>query len=271
MELAPIIVDPALLLNTTREEILTCRGWLVPDFANESGDILFHFQAFIVEAGGKRIMVDPCIGNGKSRAHPQMNMLETDFLARIAKAGFPRESIDYVLCTHLHADHCGWNTMLVDGEWVPTFPKARYLISKSELDFARSGKDDAEAVAIYNDSVRPVVEAGLVDLVEPGHLIVDGVRLEHTPGHTPGHTSVMIESQGREAIITGDVMHHPIQVSLPHISSHFCWDCNTATETRQGILKRAGDAGAALVAAHFAGPVAVYIEPAGNTWKVVKA
>ena len=212
-------------------------------------------------------MVDPCIGNHKPRSHPLLDMLDNPFLERLERAGFPRESIDYVLCTHLHVDHCGWNTMLVDGKWVPTFPNARYLFAKDEVDNAKADQDD-DAAAIFEDSVKPIIEAGLADLVEPHHIIVEGVRLKPTPGHTPGHCSIVISSQGSEAIITGDVLHHPVQAAMPHISSNFCHDEDLAVATRRSVLAHAASNGTVLLVAHFAGSSAVYLKTDGEAWKV---
>ena len=271
LELPPMAFDPTLFLQTTKEEVLRRRDWLIPNYATEAGDIILHFQAFIIEAEGKRIMVDPCIGNDKPRAHPELNMLDTAFLERLTNAGFPRESIDFVLCTHLHVDHCGWNTMLVDGKWVPTFPNARYLFAKTEFEYAQTGQGDDDAPAIYEDSVKPIFDAGLADLIDPGHVIVEGIRLEPTPGHTPGHCSVIISSQGQDAIITGDVIHHPIQASLPHVSSHFCWNEDMAVITRRDMLERAASRRSMIIAAHFAGPTGVYVKPDGDAWRVEEA
>lgn len=270
LELAPMAFDPAMFLQTTREEVLARGEWLIPEYATEAGDIILHFQAFIIEAGGRRIMVDPCIGNAKPRSHPQLNMLDTDFLERLSDAGLPRESIDFVLCTHLHVDHCGWNTMFIDGQWVTTFPNARYLFGRSELDHARSAQDDDDAAAIYQDSVQPIIDAGLCERIEPGFVIVEGVSLEPTPGHTPGHCSVFIKSLGQEAILAGDVVHHPVQMSLPHVSSNFCWDKDRAVTTRRTMLDRAAKGGALLIPAHFAGPTGVKVEPDGDAWRAAK-
>ncbi|WP_374410331.1 MBL fold metallo-hydrolase [Novosphingobium colocasiae] len=268
LELPPMAFDPAMFLQADRAEVLQRQDWLVPDYATAEGDIILHFQAFIIEVGGRRIMVDPCIGNHKARSHPALNMLDTAFLDRLASAGFPRESIDHVLCTHLHVDHCGWNTMLVDGQWMPTFPNARYLFAAAELEHVQVDESEPDAQAIYQDSVRPIIEAGLADFIEPGHIVAEGVRLQPTPGHTPGHCSVFIESEGHEAIITGDVIHHPLQAALPDVSSHFCWNEALAIGTRRDILQRAASRGAMVIAAHFAGPTAVRILPEGEAWKV---
>jgi len=258
---------PSIPPSSSRREILDRQDWLCPSFATEDGDIILHFQAFIIEAGGKRILVDPCIGNHKPRGHPLLAMLDTPFLDRLARAGFPRESIDFVLCTHLHVDHCGWNTMLVDGAWVPTFPNARYLFARNEVAFAQDEKD-GDAAAIFEDSVKPILEAGLVDLVEPGHEIAEGVKLRATPGHTPGHCSIILSSQGRQAIITGDVIHHPVQAALPDMCSNFCHDEAVAIATRRDLLSHAASQNVLLLVAHFAGSSAVHVRSNGDAWRV---
>jgi len=268
LELPPMAFDPAMFLQTDREEVLRHSAWLSPRFATEAGDIILHFQAFVIEAAGKRILVDPCIGNDKARAHPLLNMLDTAFLKRLRDAGFAPETIDTVVCTHLHVDHCGWNTMLVDGQWVPTFPNARYLFAPEELDHLQSDTSEPDAAAIYQDSVKPVLDAGLADLVEPGHAIVEGVTLIATPGHTPGHRSILISSEGHGAVLTGDVIHHPLQARLPELSSNFCWNPAMGTRTRRELLSRAADAGDLLIGAHFAGPTAVRLAPVEDGWIV---
>lgn len=267
LELPPTAFDPAIFIQATRHEILDRRDWLCPSFATANGDIILHFQAFIIEAGGKRIMVDPCIGNHKPRGHPLLDMLDTPFLDRLGRAGFPRESIDFVLCTHLHVDHCGWNTMLVDGVWVPTFPNARYLFARSEVAFAQDDTD-GDAAAIFTDSVKPILEAGLADLVEPGHEIAEGVILKATPGHTPGHCSIILSSRGHQAMITGDVIHHPVQAALPDMCSNFCQDEAVAIATRRDMLTHAASQNVLLLVAHFAGSSAVHVRSDGDAWRV---
>lgn len=267
LELPPTAFDPAIFIQATRAEVLDRQDWLCPSFATREGDIILHFQAFIIEAGGKRIMVDPCIGNHKPRGHPLLDQLDNPFLERLERAGFPRESIDFVLCTHLHVDHCGWNTMLVDGEWVPTFPNARYLFARGEVEFAQS-ETEGDAPAIFADSVKPILDAGLADTVDPGHAIVEGVTLKSTPGHTPSHCSIILSSEGSEAIITGDVIHHPLQAALPEVSSNFCWNDETGIATRRKILAHAANTETLLLVAHFAGSSGVLVRPDGDAWRV---
>lgn len=191
-----------LLPQATREAILDI-DWLRPHFASEEGRIKMSIHALVVEAPGKRIVIDTCLGNDKTRAMQKWNNLQTDFLKDMESEGFAPETIDTVLCTHLHVDHVGWNTMLVEGKWVPTFPNARYLMARPEFEhWTREG--DGEQRQVMADSVEPVFEAGLVDLVSTTEVICDEIRLVPTHGHTPGHVSVLISSKGERALITGD-------------------------------------------------------------------
>jgi glyoxylase-like metal-dependent hydrolase (beta-lactamase superfamily II) len=186
--------------------------WLRPHFADEEGNLKGVVQSFMLESGGKRILVDTCVGNGKKRKDlAEWNELHGDFLSRLASAGYTPEDIDIVLCTHLHCDHVGWNTMLVDGKWVPTFPNARYMFVREEYEYwkGRPATEIEDDHAGFADSVEPIVEAGRADFVPANHVITDEVSLVPTPGHTPHHVSVAIKSAGEEAVITGDVMHHP--------------------------------------------------------------
>jgi glyoxylase-like metal-dependent hydrolase (beta-lactamase superfamily II) len=192
--------------------------------------------------------------------------MHSPFLRDLAAAGFPRESIDLVLCTHLHVDHVGWNTMLEGGRWVPTFPNARYLINRVEWEHwsrfeAGNYRDPIE------DSVRPIVEGGFADFVESNHRITGEVWLEPTPGHTPGHASVRISSKGEDAIITGDLMHHPIQCAEPDWSSGFDSDADAARATRRAFLERYGDRPILVLGTHFATPTAGRIVRDGKAWR----
>ncbi|MGI5132987.1 MBL fold metallo-hydrolase [Pseudonocardia sp. CA-107938] len=267
LELPPLVADPQRFLATDRATIRR-HDWLQPEFADAEGNIVLHFQAFVIEADGRRILVDPCIGNAKPRTPASMNMLDGPFLEHLAAAGYPRASIDHVLCTHLHTDHCGWNTMLVDGTWVPTFPQARYLFVGSEYEYLRHD-DRGDAPAVLADSVRPVVDAGLVTIVGPDHVVTESVRLLPTPGHTPGHSSILIASGGREAIISGDALHHPVQLAAPAIGDHFSWDAELAGTTRRELLADVAQRQALLLGSHFAGPTGVFLEPVGDAWRAV--
>src|SRR6516165_7043997 len=171
-----------ILPQATYEAVLLI-AWLQPDFADERGRLKMSIHALVVETqtgkkGGRRIIVDTCLGNDKeNRRIPTWNNLQTSFLADLAAAGYSPETIDTVICTHLHVDHVGWNTMLVDGRWVPTFPNARYLMGRVEYEHWTSQGEREDMTAILADSVAPVWDAGLVDLVETDHRICDEVSL----------------------------------------------------------------------------------------------
>ena len=241
--------------------------WLRPHFASPDGKVIMSVHAFVIESPGHRMVVDTCIGNDKRRAFPGWNMLQLPFLADLEKAGFARDSIDHVLCTHLHVDHVGWNTMLAAGKWVPTFPRARYLIGRKEWEhWSKASEPDTRE--LLDDSVRPIFDAGLADLVESDVRITDEIRLEPTPGHTPGHHSVHISSRGEEAVITGDLMHHPVQMAHPEWGSHFDSNFEEAIATRRAFLGRYGDKPVLVLGTHFATPSAGRIVRDGGAWRL---
>ena len=266
--------------NLTTEEILR-ETWLQPHFVTPDGGLKSCVQAFVVESQGRRIVVDTCVGNDKPRGNPTWNQLQGTFLDDLAAAGYPPESIDIVLCTHLHVDHVGWNTTLVDGQWLPTFPNARYLFGRTEWEHwqqetvtAIAGDIDPELAevimdcpAVNRDSIRPVIAAGLEELVEVDHQVTEEIRLEPTPGHTPGHVSVAIRSAGQRAVITGDMMHHPIQIGLPHVAIKFDHDVARAQNTRRDFLQHYGDEEVLVFGTHFVSPTAGWVVSHGDSWR----
>ncbi len=172
---------------------------LVPDFADEHGNIALRVQAFVIEIGLRRMLVDPCVGNNKKRPLPFWNEMTWPFFERFTEAGFDAAGIDTVVHTHLHVDHVGWDTHLVDGDWVPTFTKARHLYTERELAYCKAGGDPG-IDGVYDDTVAPILAAGLADIVDDDADLGDGFQLEPSTGHTPGHVSMWIESSGRRAL-----------------------------------------------------------------------
>jgi glyoxylase-like metal-dependent hydrolase (beta-lactamase superfamily II) len=237
--------------------------WLLPDATLENVQMSIH--ALIVESQGKRIIVDTCIGNDKVRSNPVWSNLKLPFLSDLQQAGHTRDSIDRVICTHLHVDHVGWNTTLKDGKWVPTFPNARYLIGGTEWDYWShfDGKDARDPV---EDSVRPCVDAGVADLIDSNFRVTDEVWLEPTPGHTPGHHSVRISSKGQDAVITGDLMHHPIQCKYPEWDDSFDSDGAMAKKTRRAFCEKYADTNVVVFGTHFATPSAGKISKKGDSF-----
>jgi glyoxylase-like metal-dependent hydrolase (beta-lactamase superfamily II) len=257
-----------ILPQATYEEILPI-AWLQPHFADERGRLKMSIHALVVETPEHRIIVDTCLGNDKqNRRIPTWNNLQGPFLADLASAGYPRESIDTVLCTHLHVDHVGWNTMLKDGRWVPTFPRARYLMGRVEFAHWRSQRERDDMAAIFADSVAPIHEAGLADLVETDHRICDEITLVPTTGHTPGHVSVHIRSEGETALITGDFMHHPCQIARPDWSSTADSDPDEARATRERMLDELAGRPVLVIGTHFAGATAGRIVRDGDAYRL---
>lgn len=259
------------LLPAATADVVADRDWLRPDFADRDGVLRLDSHSFAMVVDGLRVLVDTGIGNGKTRANPAWHDLRTDYLERLTLAGFPPESVDLVLLTHLHTDHVGWNTREVGGGWVPTFPNARYLTSKAEYDFwAACAMDDARA-AMFRDSVRPVVEAGLLEAVDvpaAGLAVAAGLELVPAPGHTPGHTAVRVTSGDAAALITGDCIHHPVQLAHPEIGSCVDIDPEGAEATRRSLLAALAGTGALLLGTHFPPPTAGRVVADGAAYRL---
>jgi len=252
-----------LVPRAVGDDVARHLSWLQPNYVSEDGLLKLHVQSMLIESDGKRIIVDTCFGNDRQLPYPGFVPLHTDYLERIAAAGFDRNDVDVVLCTHLHFDHVGWNTMLVDGAWVPTFPHADYLFGRVEYDHWQQHED-------YNidltDNVEPVVAAGLHRFVETDHRVTSEVELVPTPGHTPGHVSVRIRSNGEEALIGGDMIHHPVQVAEPDWAATPDGDPVWAAATRTEVLRGLADTPTLLIGTHFAAPSAGHIRTDGDAF-----
>lgn len=249
--------------------------WLFPHFVTPEGLLSLSIHSLIVDTPGATLVVDTCIGNNRDRSPLDvMSNLATSYLEDMTAAGYPPESVDYVLCTHLHLDHVGWNTRLVDGQWVPTFPKAAYLMDQKEIDLFGdinpNVKEDFMQVQrrVYADSVLPIMDAGLARAVEGPTEVCEGVRLIATPGHTPGHCSVIIESKGESAMITGDFIHHPIQFHDPGLVSPFDVDNDAAVATRRRVFGEYADTPTLIIGTHFAGPTAGKLVRDGDGYRL---
>ena len=241
--------------------------WLVPHFATEEGRLKMSIHSLVVETPTRRIVVDTGLGNNKEgRNVPTWNNRKGDFLETMTAAGFPPDSIDTVLCTHLHVDHVGWNTRLVSGKWTPTFVNARYVFGRTEYAYWRDYRDEADKAAVFDDSVKPVADAGKVDLVASDHRLCDEITLLPTPGHSPGHMSLHIRSDGAEGLLTGDVAHHPCQMAHLDWSSTADFDPAQSAATRRELFARFADTPTLVIGGHFN---AGYIRRDGDAFKFV--
>ncbi|MBK6672631.1 MAG: MBL fold metallo-hydrolase [Proteobacteria bacterium] len=261
--------DITMLLPDADPAFVQGFPWMRPHFATPDGKMIISFQCFVLRSQGRMAMIDTCIGNDRQREFPVFTNMQTTFLEDLAAAGFPHEEITDVLCTHLHFDHVGWNTRLVDGKWVPTFPQARYLFGRREYEHWKHlhethGYHDLNHM---DDAVMPVLEAGLVEFIEPDFRLTDEVSLIPTPGHTPGHVSVLIQSKGESAVITGDMMHSPIQIAVPEREARFDMDKSAAARTRGEFVRRFNGTPTLVIGSHFAEPTAGHIVPDGAAWK----
>jgi glyoxylase-like metal-dependent hydrolase (beta-lactamase superfamily II) len=260
-----------LLPDAVPDAVERHREWLAPHFLDDKGRFLQSIHSFVVQARGLTMLVDTCVGNDKDRGGRRpFHMMRTGYLAELTAAGFPPESIDLVVCTHLHVDHVGWNTRLDNGRWVPTFPRARHLFARKEWEHW-TAETDADTSRIMDDSVRPVVDAGLAELVDMDHRIASEIWLEPTPGHTPGHVSVRLSSDGEEAVITGDLMHHPIQMAEPEWATPFDTDQDQARKTRRAFCERYADGPVTVLGTHFHHPTAGQIVRHGAAWRFLVA
>ncbi|MBZ6208324.1 MBL fold metallo-hydrolase [Streptomyces olivaceus] len=256
------------------------REWLEPDFWTPADDAYrCHIQTWVLRSEGKTILLDTGVGNGRERPQvPQFAGLQTDFLARLRAAGVAPEDVDLVVNTHIHYDHVGWNTESRDGEWVPTFPNATYLIPHADnLYFdpegarrSRAPRDEHERVRwegsklVFNDSIAPIHRAGQAVLWEGAHRIDGNLRLEAAPGHTPGSSVVTLRSGTDRAVFVGDLVHSPVQVLEPRWNSCFCDDPQLAARTRASYLSRAAELRELVVPAHWPGHGAAEVRHEGD-------
>jgi glyoxylase-like metal-dependent hydrolase (beta-lactamase superfamily II) len=260
-------IPPAMFFPAATASDVAAESWLVPDFADAEGALIFRVQAFVIDDGlGRRVVVDPCVGNDKQRALPFWHLQRYTFLDDLTAAGFDPLGVDLVVHTHLHADHVGWDTRLVGGSWVPTFPNAHHLYTQRELDH-RLASDQAGSEDVYGDSIAPIFEAGLAGIVAEDEDLGDGLRLAPTPGHTPGHTSLWIESAGERAVISGDLIHHPVQCARPGWAEVADADAELARRTRHSFLSDVALERVVMFGTHFPTNPAGRVVPYEDTWR----
>jgi glyoxylase-like metal-dependent hydrolase (beta-lactamase superfamily II) len=260
-------------------------GWdpheaeFVPDFFRLEDRKLYAFlQSWVLDTGAQRILFDTGAGNDKVRPGiPLFGNLQTDFLQRLARAGFQPEDIDVVICSHIHVDHVGWNTRWVDGKWQVTFPNARYILPLGDRDFwdpSISGSGPGEIGAtvnagMYEDSVLPLIQTRRVEWAEDAFEVAPNLSLHARPGHTPGSMLLRVSSAGERAMFVGDVVHHPAQIYNPEWNSLFCEDQELARSSRRLVLNEAADTGALFVPAHFGGAHVVRVAHEGQAFKPI--
>ena len=261
----PYNADAPFLPDATPEALARIDG-VCPNYITHDGALRMSFHALLVDAPGLRLVVDTCIGNDRAREYLCEEPLQTGFLEDLTAVGWPPDSVDAVLCTHMHVDHVGWNTRLENGAWVPTFPNATYFFSRKEFEHFRSlAGPEHEIVAA--DSIDPVVDAGLAEYVDSDHRFTNEVSLIPTPGHTPGHVSVLIDSDGARAVISGDTMHNPCQLPRPYWTAVVDDDPARAVATRLSLLENLVAGKDLLIGTHFTSPTAGRVIREGGAFR----
>lgn len=260
--------------DATSEALRALRAKLGPQLIDAELNMLLSFNCFVIKTGRHTILVDSCIGDDKERAaRPNWHRRKSPFLDNLKSLGVTPEGIDYVLCTHLHADHVGWNTRLVNGQWVPTFPNAQYVMAEVEYRYWKGEYDKNPPEPLlhgsFADSVLPVVAKGQAKMVPMSCEVVSGIHLEGAPGHTPGAVVINVESGGARAAVCGDMLHHPVQVIHPEWSTNFCEDPELSRRTRQDFVSRHADTGTRILTGHFPTPTSGQIRRDGSGFKFV--
>ena len=245
--------------------------WLAPRFFDiDRNRFILNTHTYIVRTGHHTVVVDTCLGNDKVRRHyPHLDKRQGSYLDDLKAVGVNVADVDIVLCTHLHIDHVGWNTRLENGRWLPTFPNARYVMSRRELEFATQEAKTKPHLAdgSFEDSVLPIVDAGRADLIDGTHALADGLVIAPTPGHTPGHIVLTLDSRGQAGVLSGDLVHNPVQYALPDWNSAFCHDGTVARTTRRAFLERYSDTGTIILPGHFPAPTAGRIGAHGGHFR----
>jgi glyoxylase-like metal-dependent hydrolase (beta-lactamase superfamily II) len=251
--------------------------WLVPrHYVADTQSLVTSVHSWLIRTEQRTVLLDCCSGNHKDRHWwPRFHHLDTPFLQRLAAAGVTPEQVDVVLCTHLHADHIGWNTRLQDGRWVPTFRNARYLFGRIECEhwdprLTADGADDPHRRIAWADSVLPVLEAGQGELIDTPYAIDDTLLVEAAPGHTAGHVLLKLRTPGGGGVFCGDVLHHPLQLVAPHWNSRFCERPDQARATRLRVLEYCADSGALLLPTHFGAPHVARVEAVSEVPRFVE-
>lgn len=264
-ELVEVIDGSTMIVEATPDNIKK-HHWLRPSYADDDGNIIFSIHAFVIEANNTLIVVDTCLSENKASTIDRWDHLSSAFLNDFVDCGFETEKVDFVLCTHLHEDHVGWNTMQKDGQWVPTFPNARYLFAEKEWTY---WQDTDYSNSILEPSLKPIIDNELHFLIDPPYSPTEGITIIPTPGHTPGHTSIEITSQGNKAVIIGDIMHNPVQCCEPYWNACSDTDPSLAKDTRINFLKQYSEEDTLILGTHFPTPTSGKIKKSKKSWKFI--
>lgn len=238
------------LIPAAKPENLKELPWLFPNFLSKSYGLKIIIQMIIIKSKGKTIIIDTCIGNHKKLSYRPWANRNSNFLEKLIAIGVEKEKVDIVVCTHIHLDHVGWNTIKKDGIWRPTFCNAEYIFSEQEFKHIKQHESSLHG-DIIKESINPVVEAGQATFISPPHAIDNNISIIGTPGHTPGHISVIIDCGSLNLLVTGDMIHHPCQIAYPDWCSYYDFDKNLAIKTRRRFLEKNVEQNTLIIGSHF--------------------
>jgi glyoxylase-like metal-dependent hydrolase (beta-lactamase superfamily II) len=244
----------------------------LPGRISADGRLIMSFHSFVLRTGHHTIIIDTCCNKSRP-GREQFDHGKKDYLQGLAAVGIKPEEVTHVMCTHLHWDHVGWNTRLVDGRWVPTFPNARYIMAKREYDhwnavYAKEKGNPASIHALaFEDSVLPIMRAEKAVLVHDDFELDHGISLEPCHGHSPGHVVINVASGDKKGVFIGDVLHHPIQLLFPELSTRADTDMDAARISRRALIEKHAGTGNVVMPQHFATPSCGTIERAGDTFR----
>ena len=268
---APEFLFPEISKAERDAGIAANASWLAPHhYVPHMDRFIVTIQIWVVHAGGNVILIDSGVGNFKNRAAPRMNQLNTLLMPWLEAAGAAPHQVTHVVHTHLHTDHVGGNTVEQDGRWVPAFPNARYLMPRAEFDYWKAEYDAGDKMVqagSFADSVLPVLDAGLVDFIEPGQEVAGCLLGEDVSGHAPGMLSFRLRSNGEEGMFSTDTMHSPIQVANPHWNDRYVLDAGRALQSRANVLARAAERNALIMPMHFGAPYCGYVRRQGDGYR----
>lgn len=260
----PVYLPSDMFDEATPEAVAPYREWLEPDaLCPETGCLIMPVVSYLVRTRHHRILIDTCVGCDKTYAEPSAWHQRSNevWLARLHAAGVQPEEIDFVFCTHLHSDHCGWNTRLVGNRWIPTFANAKYVFAREEYEAS-----EAEGHQLFLENVLPVMEAGQAVLVDTDYALDDELWLEPTIGHTAGHVAIHLRSGRRRAAMCGDLIHSPIQLAEPGWSCNSDYDLALAATTRRNFLRTHCDTDTLILTSHFPSPSMGHIVSQGDRY-----
>jgi glyoxylase-like metal-dependent hydrolase (beta-lactamase superfamily II) len=266
--LGPVFNPTTFIPDLTMAALEPHMAWFAPNhFDPETGLLVISMHSWLIRTPQHTILIDTCVGDHTHMpALPAYHMQQFPWLANLASAGVQPGDIDFVLCTHLHSDHVGWHTRLEDGRHVPTFPNARYVFSKTEIEHFAASPDAEDNNGAFQNRVMPVIDAGLSELVEGDHAIGDSLTITPAPGHTPGHVAITLNNAGEQGLFIGDAMHSAIQGVFPDWNSAFCQSPDEARATRRKLLEHCCEHNALLMPQHFGIPFATRVRPQGDAF-----